>query len=79
MGRPLPEGVVAFAPRAGVPGKWMADLPRLAELRLRRAGVEQVIQSGLCTASHPELFFSYRRDGRTGRMATLAWLLVYPD
>lgn len=77
-----PDGaaaLAAFARRAGVPGKWMADLPRLAELRLRRAGVEQVIQSGLCTASHPELFFSYRRDGRTGRMATLAWLLVYPD
>lgn len=63
-----------FVPRADVPGKWWADLPELAARRLRRAGVAQVELSGRCTASESERYFSYRRDGQTGRIATLAWL-----
>jgi len=63
-----------FVPRADVPGKWWADLPELAARRLRRAGVAQVELSGRCTVSEPERYFSYRRDGQTGRIATLAWL-----
>lgn len=63
-----------FVPRAEVPGKWWADLPELAARRLRRAGVTQVELSGRCTVSEPERYFSYRRDGQTGRIATLAWL-----
>ena len=56
--------------------KWLADLAGLAVWRLKRAGVEQVENSGLCTVSDPEKrFFSYRRDRQTGRMATLAWLV----
>lgn len=53
--------------------KWLADLPALAEARLRAAGVETVVACGVCTVSDPR-FFSYRRDGKTGRMATVAWL-----
>jgi len=57
------------------PSKWLADLPALAEARLRRAGVAQIQHAQLCTASHPDLFFSHRRDGGvTGRMALCAWL-----
>ena len=57
------------------PEKWLADLAGLAAWRLKRMGVGQVQQSGLCTVSDPEnRFFSYRRDHQTGRMATLAWL-----
>lgn len=63
-----------FVPYPGRPGKWLADLPALAERRLRRAGVEQVLQSGLCTHADAARFFSYRRDGATGRIATLAWI-----
>ena len=63
-----------FVPRADVAGKWWADLPELAARRLRRAGVTQVELSGRCTVSEPERYFSYRRDGQTGRIATLAWL-----
>jgi len=63
-----------FVPRAGVPGKWLADLPALARLRLQRAGVAQVELSGLCTVSDASRFYSYRRDRVTGRMALLAWL-----
>jgi YfiH family protein len=63
-----------FIPIVGKPGKWLADLPALAQRRLRCAGVETVEQSGLCTYENSEKFFSYRRDGPTGRIATLAWL-----
>jgi hypothetical protein len=53
---------------------WQCDLARLAQARLEAAGVGRVEQSGLCTYTDEERFFSYRRDGLTGRMATLAWL-----
>lgn len=61
----------AFAPCR--PGKWLADLPALARQALERAGVLRVYGGGLCTASDPQRFFSYRRDGTTGRMAALIW------
>lgn len=54
-------------------GKWLADLAALAVLRLQRAGVEDIHACGLCTVSDAARFFSYRRDGTTGRMALLAW------
>jgi copper oxidase (laccase) domain-containing protein len=63
-----------FTPRPGIAGKWLADLPALADLHLRRAGVAQPTLSGLCTVSGADRFFSYRRDRVTGRMALLAWL-----
>jgi YfiH family protein len=67
------DGVAAaFAPLPA--GKWLADLPRLARLRLAAIGVDDVTASGLCTASDAARFYSYRRDGVTGRMAALIWL-----
>nr|MBF0684776.1 laccase domain-containing protein [Pseudomonas sp.] len=63
----------AFSPSRVAPGKWWCNLPWLAEQRLRSAGVVTVVQSGFCTASEKE-FYSYRRDGVTGRFATVAWL-----
>jgi polyphenol oxidase len=52
------------------------DLPGIARERLRRAGVREVHDIGLCTmCSDPELFFSHRRDrGLTGRQGGVAWL-----
>lgn len=55
-------------------GKWWADLPGLAEAALRRLGVCEVVQSGLCSYAREDWFYSYRRDGQTGRMASLIWL-----
>ncbi len=55
-------------------GKWRCDLTALARLRLAAAGVTRLYGGGLCTFSDPRRFYSYRRDGVTGRMASLIWL-----
>lgn len=54
--------------------KWLGDLYTIARQRLQTLGVTQVYGGGYCTYSEPETFFSYRRDGDTGRMASLIWL-----
>jgi polyphenol oxidase len=54
--------------------RWMCDLFSLARQRLAAAGVTQVFGGGVCTYSNPRRFYSFRRDGRTGRMASLIWL-----
>jgi YfiH family protein len=55
-------------------GRWQADLYVLARRRLARAGVTSVHGGGASTYAEPRRFFSYRRDGQCGRMATLIWL-----
>ena len=67
-----PGAAAAFVPHG--PGKWLADIYALARRRLAAAGVDAVSGGGLCTVSDGRRFFSYRRDGVTGRMATLVWL-----
>lgn len=54
--------------------KWLADIFLLARQRLISAGVTEIYGGGVCTYSDPARFFSYRRDGDTGRMAALIWL-----
>ncbi|VVM47525.1 Polyphenol oxidase [Pseudomonas fluorescens] len=68
----LPEAVEAFMPSQNV-GKFMADIYKLARLRLAARGVTAVYGGGFCTVSDPR-FFSYRRAQRTGRFASLVWL-----
>ncbi|NOX27604.1 MAG: peptidoglycan editing factor PgeF [Gammaproteobacteria bacterium] len=54
--------------------RWHADLYELVRLRLNRAGVDAIYGGEFCTYTDSERFFSYRRDGKTGRMASLIWL-----
>ena len=55
-------------------GRWQADLYRLARRELLRLGVGEVHGGGFRCHADRERFYSYRRDGRTGRMASLIWL-----
>ena len=59
-------------------GKWLADLPGLARLRLRAAGVQNLYGNDgsqpWCTVGNPQRFFSHRRDRVSGRMAACIWL-----
>ena len=55
-------------------GRWLADLYRLARIRLAALGVRALYGGGFCTFSDRERFYSYRRDPVTGRMASLIWL-----
>ena len=67
-----PQAASAFI--AGQSGKWFADIYALARLRLNALGVTQIYGGGHCTYREREQFFSYRRDGVTGRMGTFIWL-----
>lgn len=68
------EAETAFIGIEGKPGKYLADLPRLARLALSTVGITDVAGGEHCTMSEPENFYSFRRDRVTGRMATLIWI-----
>lgn len=65
-----PDHARAFVPRGD---RWLADLYLLARQQLGALGVKAVYGGGWCTWNDRERFYSYRRDGTTGRMATLIW------
>jgi YfiH family protein len=66
--------VAAFAPVAARPGKYLADIYALARCALETIGVRRIAGGDYCTASDAQRFYSYRRDGITGRQASLIWL-----
>ena len=71
---------IASAFRPGqAPGKWLADLPQLARLRLNALGIATIHTAGRCTYSEPQHFWSYRRQNPCGRMAGLIWLRTQPS
>lgn len=67
-----PQAASAFV--AGGEGKWLADIFQLARLRMQTLGVTRIYGGDMCTYSDAERFYSYRRDGVTGRMGTFIWL-----
>lgn len=60
--------------RPGARGKWYMNLYAAARRRLTARGVRAIYGGDYCTAAQANLFFSHRRDGVTGRMASLIWL-----
>ncbi len=70
--RKNPAAEAAFSKKQN--GKWLADIYALARIRLGEAGVTHISGGGFCTFKNAEQFFSYRRDGATGRMASLIWI-----
>jgi len=62
----------AFKP--SVSGKWLADIYLLARQRLTGQGVTRIYGGSFCTVSESDRFFSFRRDGQTGRMVSMIWL-----
>ena len=69
-----PAASLAFTPRADGHGKWLCDIYLLARQRLQRLDITAISGGEACTVSGGDRFFSYRRDGVTGRMASLIWL-----
>lgn len=67
-----PAAAEAFV--AGNGGRWLGNLYLLARQRLMGIGVADIHGGTNCTVADPERYFSYRRDGITGRMASLIWL-----
>lgn len=65
------QAELAFNPKGD---KWLGDLYAIARQRLQTLGITQVYGGGRCTYNEPETFFSYRRDGDTGRMGCFIWL-----
>lgn len=80
VGPEVREALLAGDPGAGEcfernpRGRYLANLPALARRRLERLGVTEVYEAGECTHERSERYFSHRRDGATGRQATLVWL-----
>ncbi len=66
------RAAMGFTPKGN--GKYWCDLYTLATQRLRGLGVSAIGGAKFCTYREPERFFSFRRDGRTGRMASCIWL-----
>ena len=54
--------------------KWSCCLNNIVKTLLKNSGVEKIYDCGLCTYELGDLFFSHRRDGNTGRMATMIWI-----
>lgn len=63
----------AEAFNAHLQDKWLANIYQLACLRLQNLGVTKIYGGDYCTYTDQEQFFSFRRDGNTGRMATIIW------
>ena len=69
-----PIAETAFRPDPNEVGKYLGNLYQIATQRLNKLGITQIYGGEHCTFNEKERFFSYRRDGKTGRMASLIWI-----
>lgn len=69
-----PDARHSFVPSPARMDRWLADLYAIAACQLASLGVERIHGGGFCTWRDRGRFFSHRRDGKTGRFATLAWI-----
>jgi YfiH family protein len=69
-----PSAAAAAAFRVNARGRYLADLPLLVRQQLSAAGLTRIYGGTECTHGNPQRYFSHRRDGDTGRQATLIWL-----
>ncbi|HSR01206.1 MAG TPA: peptidoglycan editing factor PgeF [Methylophilaceae bacterium] len=65
------QAITAFKPSGE---KWLGDLYSIARQRLHNLGLKEIYGKVECTFTNENRFFSFRRDGKTGRMATMIWL-----
>ena len=65
------EYQTAFTAINSLHNKYLADLPLIATIELNKLGIKNIIQASVCTVTNEDDYFSYRRDGVTGRMASL--------
>jgi copper oxidase (laccase) domain-containing protein len=74
------DAAACFVPHPSHAGKWLANLPALARLRLRALGITAVVGNdgtlAWCTVMQSSRLFSFRRDGATGRFAACIWRSV---
>jgi len=68
------DATAAFTASPFQADKFFANIYQLARIRLHRVGIRHVSGGQFCTFSEPDKFYSYRRDGVTGRMASLIWM-----
>jgi YfiH family protein len=71
---PRGDWKICFHPSPHKPRHFLADLYGLARLALNCAGVHQIFGGSFCTYTDAEQFYSFRRDGVTGRMVSAVWL-----
>ncbi len=64
----------AFVPLTERPGKFLANLPLLVQCVLNKQDVMHIAGGRDCTVTDAQRFYSFRRDGVTGRMASLIWI-----
>ena len=55
--------------------RWSCSLNNIVKTLLKNSGIKKIYDCGLCTYELNDLFFSYRRDGNTGRTATMIWIV----
>lgn len=72
MKQSISAAEVAFREKEN--GHYLCSLTTLARMALLQVGVQDVVEARHSTYSNPELFYSYRRDGKTGRHAAMIWI-----